>query len=280
MRPTFADHDLDAELVFDRLLTWDDLIRVQSVLVDMAPRWCRPLRWSRSSRDQVLIDVSEPDALASVVVAGAGQRGATYWSLVEVHGRQPFERYVGSVELRGAGPELGAVISLDELVVSPLGQKLALRNAVTLQVRRSSVDGRPGRDWTADCFSALATELSPAWGSARHPAEYWSKVMDDGPRVEAVGRDFGRWLPGAFWLNYFGVAYRELIGEQLLLSAPGARSMGDGVMVGIGDDPVGWADPDMVDLDRRVREHLGTDLFFSRSEPDHVGRVPDWDGEK
>ena len=30
--------------------------------------------------------------------------------------------------------------------------------------------------------------------------------MSDTPRVEAVGRDFGRFLPGVFWLNFLAAA--------------------------------------------------------------------------
>lgn len=82
MRPDFAGHDLDAEVVFDRFFGGDDLDRVQELLVAVAPRWCRELRVWKAPGDQMPIDVAEPDALAAAVLAGAGERGETYKALV------------------------------------------------------------------------------------------------------------------------------------------------------------------------------------------------------
>ncbi len=270
-------HDLDAEVVFDRFLGGDDLDRLQEVLVAAAPRWCRKLRVWKGPRDQVPVDVSEPDALAAAVLAGAGERGELYRALVTEHGRPPLERFSGSVELRGAGPELTVVVSVDQLVLAPLGPKRMLGNAVALQVRRGTVEGRPGVEWVRTTFAALCRELSPAWGSACHPDEYWAKVMSDAPRVEAVGRDFGRYLPGVFWLNYFGRPYVDLVGDRLR-SVRGGEPVGDGVLVPVGDDPRRWDDPATVRHEWDVREHLGPELFFSKGEPDQPGAVPDWGG--
>jgi hypothetical protein len=47
--------------------------------------------------------------------------------------------------------------------------------------------------------------------------------MSEGPRIEAVGCDFGRFLPGLFWLNFFGRPYRGLIGDAHLRSTPAGR---------------------------------------------------------
>jgi hypothetical protein len=38
--------------------------------------------------------------------------------------------------------------------------------------------------------------------------------MSESPRAEAVGRDFGRYLPGVFWLNFFGPDYTDRIGPE------------------------------------------------------------------
>src|SRR5439155_664930 len=108
----------------------------------------------------------------------------------------------------------------------------------------------------------LCAELSPAWASAGHSAEYWAKVMSDAPRVEALGRDFGRFLPGVFWLNFFGRPYRELLGDDRLRSTPAARVaiVDDGVLVGLagegwpGRDSEGSAEPSrQAPLARRAR---------------------------
>ena len=76
------------------------------------------------------------------MLAAAGERGPTYRALVKRYGAGD-ERLFGSVELRGAGPELIVVISVDERVVSRLGEKAALGNHIAFQVRRSKVADRP-----------------------------------------------------------------------------------------------------------------------------------------
>lgn len=276
MRPDFAAHDLDAEVVFDRFLGGDDLDRVQELLVSIAPRWCRDLRVWMAPRDHAPVDVSEPDALAAAVLAGAGERGETFKALVEKHGQLPLDRFFGSVELRGASLELTVVISVDQMVLSPLGPKRSLGNSVSLQVRRAKVEGRSGPEWLRSAFEALCGELSPAWGAAYHPVEYWSKVMSDEPPVRPVGRDFGRFLPGVFWLNFFGPPYVDLLGEQPLRSAPNAEPVGNGVLVAIGDDPRQWDDPATVSLGQTLRDHLGPELFFTKGDTDRLGVVPNW----
>lgn len=276
MKPKFAAHDLDVEVVFGRFLGGDDLDRVQKLLMAVAPRWCGELRVWKSARDQVPIDVSEPDALAGAVLAGAGDRGETYGALVEQHGQPPLDRFFGSAELRGAGPELIVTISVDQMVLAPLGPKRNLGNGVSLQVRRAKVEGQPGQEWVRSAFEALCGGLSPAWGAASHPHEYWSKVMSDEPPLRPVGRDFGRYLPGVFWLNFFGHCYVDLVGEQRLRSAPDAKPVDDGVLVAVERDPQRWDDPAFAGLEQRVRDHLGAELFFSKRDPDRFGIVPDW----
>lgn len=276
MRPDFAAHDLDAEVVFDRFLGGDDLDRLQELLVEVAPKWCQRLRVWKAPRDQDPIDVSEPEALATAVLAGAGERGATYRAMVEQHGQPPLDRFFGSVELRGGGPELTVVVSVDQMVLSPLGPKHNLGNSISLQIRRGKVEGRPGPEWLRRVFEELCAELSPVWGAAHHPDEYWSKVMSDEPPVRPVGRDFGRFLPGVFWLNFFGRPYVNLLGEQRLWSTPNAEPVGEGVLVAVGDDPRQWDDPAAASLEQKLRDHLGTELFFTKGDPDRLGIAPDW----
>jgi hypothetical protein len=272
-----ASHDLDAEFVFDRFLSDEDLVAIQHVIVDAAPKWSSKLRVWRDRTDQTPVDTSEDDALARAVRAAAGERGETYRAHVEQYGPPPFERLVGSAELRGAGPELTVIISLDELVVSPLGEKRQLGNDVSIQVRRPKVESRPGADWLLACFEAMCARLSPAWGAAYHPSEYESKVMSDEPPFRAVGRDFGRNLPGVFWLNFFGSRLREMLGEQRLLSVPvESNALDNGVLVALGSDPRRWDEPEYAALEQQVRDHLGSELFFTKADPERPGKVPDW----
>jgi hypothetical protein len=93
--------------------------------------------------------------------------------------------------------------------------------------------------------------------------------MSDGPSVHAVGRDFSRYLPGLFSVNYFGERYVELIGREVLLHAPSERAdtLGSGVIVvldsTIGSHPVdtvvsGSAEADALDA-------IGRRHFFQKN---------------
>ena len=132
----------------------------------------------------------------------------------------------------------------------------------------------------ADAFTALCAGLSPAWGCAGHAGEYWAKVMSDQPRIEAVGRDFGRYLPGVFWLNFFGSRCQEFIGLDRLRSAPADRvaPVDGGTLVGLGADPAGWDTAEYAIAEQRVRDHLGAELFFSKAEPQRRTKVPGFGG--
>jgi hypothetical protein len=281
MRPRFNEQDLDAEVLFDRsLVGGGELDALQTALRAAAPRWCAKLRVWKGPRDQRPVDASRAGALAEAVVGAAGERGPTYAALVERYGRPSLERLTGSVELRGAGAELVVVVALDELVLSPLGDRKDLGNGISVQVRGPVVQGRPGDEWLRELFTALSERLSPAWGRAGSPAEYWAKVMSEPPAIQAVGRDLGRHLPGLFWLNFFGGRLRDLIGADRLLSTPAplVRPVDAGVLVGLAGEPRRWAEPDVRRTEDSVRRHLGEELFFARSRPDRSAALLAWDG--
>jgi hypothetical protein len=259
MKPRFRGADLNAEIVFDRHLgAADDLDLIQELLAEAAPRWCAQLPVWRGPRDQRPIDVAEPRALRTAVLEAAGERGPTYRALVERYGAGD-ERLFGSAELRGAGLDVIVVISVDERVVSRLGDMAALGNHIAFQVRRSKVADRPGAVWIEKVFETFCDRLSPVWRQAGHPDEYWAKVMSERPSIAAVGRDFGRFLPGVFWLNFFGRRYRELFGDDRLGSTPASRVAGvdDGVLVGLGLEPSRWDIPEYAAAEQRVRDRTG-----------------------
>lgn len=266
MHPQFGQVDLDAEIVFDRFLSDTDLAVLNDELLRLAPKWSTRLRIWRGPRDQRSIDSSDPDALGHAVLAAAGERGATYRRLVAEYGPGPAERLTGSAELRGSGPELVVVVSVDEIVLSTLGVRKLFGNRIALQVRRATVAGRPGADWLAEMFENLCTRLVPAWGHAGHAGEYWAKVMSESPRIKAVGRDFGQHLPGVFWLNFFGPAYTKHIGPQRFAELPTefVTSTASGRVVRLATDPLVWTTPDYAINERRIRDTLGRDHFYEK----------------
>jgi len=278
--PGFSEIDLDAELVFDRYIGADGTLDVlQEALTALAPRWASKLRIWRGPRDQRPIGPGRQNSLSAMTMAATGERGSTYRSLTDRHGVRPFERQTGSVELRGNGPELVAVISIDTTIASPLGAKYQLGNHIALQVRRPRVGRLTGDTWLGETFEFLCARLSPAWAWAGASREYWAKVMSDPPRVEAVGRDFAQFLPGLFWINFFGRRYSELIGADRLMSTPAERvaAIDDGTLIRVTDDPTSWNTPEYAVREQVVRAHLGTELFFSKAEPERLTVAPDWE---
>jgi hypothetical protein len=212
-----------------------------------------------------------------VVLRVAGERGPTYRWLVEKYGEGD-ARLSGSVEIRGATPDLTVVIRVDERRFPPIGDSLQLGNTVALQLRRARVQGRSVDAWASDVLEELAHATAPAWGAVSAGDEYDAKVMSDGPGVRAIGRDFGRYLPGLFTVNFFGRPYVDLIGRERLLAAPGVRvkAVDDGVLIAAGEDPRAWSEPGQRRSEERLIEHLGRQYFFSKGDMPASPVAPNW----
>jgi hypothetical protein len=103
-------------------------------------------------------------------------------------------------------------------------------------------------------------------------------VMSDGPAIAAVGRDFGRYLPGVFSANFFGVPYVELLGRERLLDAPAQEvwPLDAGILAVRDTAPHAWDSPAREQADQRLLDHLGREHFFAKPHPPDVSRAPDW----
>jgi hypothetical protein len=249
------------------------------VLLEHAQTWCRGARvHSPGSRmHQAPLDFSAEDALRDVVLHLAGERGETYRSLVERYGAAN-ERLSGAAEIRGRTADLTVVINVDERRIARAGDALLLANSVALDLRRARVHGTAAGAWAARVFEEIAERTAPAWGAVSASDEYWAKVMEGPPGAVAVGRDFGRYLPGIFTANFFGRPYTDLIGRDRLLNAPAPRveSVDAGVLVVLGDDPREWDSIDRRRLDDEVVEYLGREFFFSKQDMPGTTVAPDW----
>jgi hypothetical protein len=102
--------------------------------------------------------------------------------------------------------------------------------------------------------------------------------MTEEPSIRAVGRDLGRYLPGVFWLNFFGRPYRRLIGDDRLRSAPASHvvMVDQGVLIGLGLEPTAWDSVESASAEQRVRDHLGASVFYSQAEPNRPTAAPQW----
>src|SRR2546422_10763667 len=230
---------LDAELVFDRFLGDTNVLPVLAfTLTRKAPAWSAGLHIRKSPKDRVKVDVRDPAAISKAVLQTAGERGPTYHALVSRYGKGD-ERLFGSVELRGSTPDLVIVVGVDEKPLSRLAGRLLMGNHITVQVRKSKVEGLDAAAWLGELFVELCRNTSPVWGSVRDDKEYWTKVMTESPVVSAIGRDFGKYLPGLFWMNFLGKPYVNLIEKSRLASTPSltVQEIDEGLCLKLYEDP-------------------------------------------
>lgn len=273
-----AQVKLDAELVFDRFLGNEDVLEaLQAVLVSKAPKWATDLYIRKSQKVRVPVDFQDPRGLHKAVLEACGERGPTYDALVLQYGRGD-ERLCGSAELRGSKSGLVVVVSVDQKPFARTGGCLLLRNDIAIQARQRKIVGVEVSLWLRDVFIDLCRRTAPAWGSVYDDGEYWAKVMTETPSVEAVGRDFSKFLPGLFWVNFFGKPYTELIGRNRIADTPAAsvQDLDVGIVVQAYEDPLKWSELPARDSVTKALHHLGEEYFFHKENPDQRTCAPDW----
>lgn len=257
------------------------LDEVQRVLREHAPEWSKQARMWRSRNDQKPVDLARPGALEQLIREDEARLAASPIRKVldAEMGPRRYPRFLGSAELRGQGDALTVVVSVDEYALAPLGKEWIFGNEVSLQVRRSKVEGVDAVAWSAEMFQALCGALPSLYGDIHSSDEYDAKNMShEGGGLEAVGVDASKHLPGLYWLNFFGKPYCDLIGRDRLLSAPAAetREVNEGVLLRLFDDPRKWASPEYKAVERRVLDHIGPQYFFSKDQLNRKTTAPDF----
>jgi len=185
----------------------------------------------------------------------------------------------GSAELRGSNDSLILVVGIDQYVFWPIGDIWIWANDVTFQLCRARVDGMDAVAWSRRVLEQLCAALSPPHAYAHMLEEFDAKnISHEGGGTRAVGGDVSKALRGLYWLNFFGRPYRDLIGRERLLSAPGheVTEIDDGVLLSLHENPRAWDNPEYRATERRVLEHLGPQYFFSKEEPNRKTVAPDF----
>lgn len=108
--------------------------------------------------------------------------------------------------------------------------------------------------------------------------EWNAKNMELERGARAIGGDISRYLPGLYWLNFFGEPYRKLIGKERLLSAPAHEivEVDAGVLVCLAERPESWDSPEYKAVENRVLDHLGREYFFDRNDTERKTVAPDF----
>ncbi|HEY2461785.1 MAG TPA: hypothetical protein VGI16_13315 [Candidatus Acidoferrum sp.] len=252
------------------LLTGATLDQFQQSLVQLGPEWASQLHLERVGEPRLEIDVKRTGAIRDVVFSKGLERGDLYRRLQQLDVSRPATRRFGSIELRGASRELTIVLTFDDWVFCPIGQAWIPGNRLDVQMRSPVVEGRKASNWAEGSFAHWCSSLDPFFAFAYTIEEYYAKNMSrEGGGLRAIGVDISKYLPGLYWLNFFGRPYRNLIGDERWVSAPVFRTdqCGGGYILQLSDTPEDWHLPEYETSEESVRRHLGEEYFFTRSNP-------------
>lgn len=240
----------------------------QASLHELAPQWSSKFHLWRYKKQPLPIDVASVGSLKNVILTKGIEKGALFHQL-EKSGPPalyPGRRF-GSAELRGANRELIVVLQFDDLVFKPMGSAWIPGNQISVQVRSNSVQNEDAIVWAERCFGHLCATLDPFYGFACASEEYRAKnIFAEGGAVRAIGINIARYLPGLYWLNFFGKPYVEMIGMERILQAPAYRvaRISSGCMLETAPRPDEWNRSEYHTVVARVLRHLGEQYFFSR----------------
>ncbi len=175
----------------------------------------------------------------------------------------------GSYELNGANGQLIIIVdSALKGIWRRVDGLIQFHNCVSVQILAPRVEGRPLADWAYDCFVAGCRDVHPEYAFAVMDDEYEALNMDRSDGVAAIGRDYSKYLPGIYWLNYFGTHLTGVLDRQKLLSAPATKveALGNGVLLVQRERPDDWNLPEVVTRRRDIRKHIGAGYFFDRED--------------
>lgn len=267
---------LDLTFCLGRSLFDEQLLsQIERFLRSEAQSWASKLCISRNggkerrSIDNFAIDIPK----------AANERGGLHDLLLAKHGTGPFSRQNGSVELSGADNGLVVVLNLDEYLFAPSAGRWIWGNTVTVQIREQCSRATFATNIARRLAASACSELSP-WYAHGHLYGEWNQknVSREGGGILVKGLDISRYLPGLYWLNFFGEPYCELIGKDCLLTAPAAEAseIGTGVMLYLSVSPESWDTAEYRATEAAVLAHLGAQYFFDVRDPNRNTAAPDF----
>lgn len=260
----------------------DVLSQLQVILARLAPKMSASLELHAYERDhkRQRVDLADPDALRSAVVAKGTERGPTFEALTRSHGAPPLDRRFGHVLLRGRGRGTAGVhlsVDFDSLTPArPSGDRWLWSNSIGGQVSAARIEGVDRQEWVCRLTNELTATTRMLWGAAYLHPEFAHSNLDTTKGMSAIGRDMRTALPGIYWLNVFGPPYVDLMGERRVLDVPAEliRRNGGHVIVGAYRDAEDWRANEA--LRQRLVVALGAEHFFDRDHPERQHRAPDF----
>jgi hypothetical protein len=267
---------LDVVIEYESNVLNGPIDALELVLRQHAIDWSRDLRAFLHGRPATPVDLGVRGDLRRVVAKVGGERGPLF---AAIQSPGAASEQFGSVELRGASKSLVLPVSFDEQPWRRAGGTSYRGNAIVFQLRDRKIAGEDATNWARVVFREMVDATQPTYARAGAVAEFQAKnVVSDAQGTRAVGVDIARSLPGLYWLNYFGPRYGQVFGADRIhnVDAPVVEPVGDGVIVGLDEDPLRWNSEVYVETERRVESHLGPLAFHSRAEPNRktIGLTP------
>lgn len=173
-----------------------------------------------------------------------------------------------TLELWSSDRKLDLVLSMHPAIFNVIAGELKCWNSLSISHSGSDVT------WVEPLLHDLLVIVPALHAYCATRPEYDAYNIVGG---RGGGVDYGRHLPGLYWMNFFGRPYVELIGRGRLLSAPcSAQPVADGVLVRIGDTPQAWQSGEYKAIRTAVLEHIGAQYFFDRERPNAETVAPEW----
>jgi hypothetical protein len=242
---------------------------LQNICRSAAPKWSSGLHlWPPEDQDGP-VNITGNDGLYNAIVSEVSTKGPLYCKLAQELGDGGGELLSGMFEFRGASKSLILIVTVDSRRFIRIGEKWLWGNSIALQVRRAKVDGVDSISWVNAVFTELCSRLDPWYGHAHFTQEYDAKnISTERGCTRAIGVDIAKSLPGLYWLNFFGKQCVARMGIRRVKSVPAQRVLpaGNGILIGLSEDPRKWDTRKYKDMEADVLAHLGKQFFYSRTE--------------
>jgi len=263
-------NNLFVNIYFDNslFLEKENLNVIFDIVRKIAPDWAIKIQSDRGELDS--------QEFYNWVTSIALVRGEHYNQLVSQHGKGEYERNSGTIGITGATSDFELIISLDEYSFSPSAGRYLIGNSISFHLESERISGLSSSVFIKKIIQEICKKLNPMYGNAYIYEERDSKNMNREGSVMAIGVDISRYLPGLYWLNFFGDKYVNLIGKSKLVEAPAERVevFDSGILIETHKDPKRWAQESQ--KNNSLLEYIGKKYFFDKAGLNRETIAPDF----
>ncbi len=160
-------------------------------------------------------------------------------------------------------------------------------NTISVEILKiSEIEGQCINEWTMDFFSEITKSLPIRYARAYQNAEFTTKNLIG---TSVMGVNIYKSLPGLYWLNYFGIPYVKMIGEEKITDSISSliekhnggliEKHNGGILLCLDEDPFNWNTKSYQDIEQKVIACIGKQYFFLKDDPYQSTVAPDFANE-